>query len=261
MNANYPSAGSVPGSDRGISRLADELRTNPTTVPEFRDQLAATVSHLDGAGLGHVTRFGDVYLTMTGSVKETLGRFDDPERLEALTCSFGGFFFDALRGWVHDTRVAPAWSHYFSLADCSPHESGLHGIYDHIVNDLAQAAQAAGITPASAGDYFLVDENIAYASGDLTRRHIPAPRPVQWGVATLGARWAMNLRKDAWTDFLRLDAAERSDRPKEARAAVVEDIEQKALRATLRLARVGSVATRASNRWRSLPLSPYQKAA
>lgn len=250
--------------DIDTAPLAAALETNPATVREFGEQLAKVQGRLGKAGLSHVEPFGEVYLTMTGSVRGALSQpqaqFEDPERLALLTCTFGKYFFDALRSQLDEERVpSPAWDHLFNTLDSSRlgPELAVHGIIAHIVSDLPLAVLDAGMTPEeSRNDYFAVDSNIRYASDVLTDHHLPGPRLIKKRAAGLSNRWATGLRADAWDNFLQLYEAAQSDTPEEAKSGVVDLIEQQALRASHVMARagnVGSLAVGATNRLLMVP--------
>jgi hypothetical protein len=247
------------GLESGEYYLAEALQANPVTVPEFGDQLEMVGNRLDAAGLGHVKPFVEVYLTMTRSVKGALAQdqFENPVELAALTCNFGKWFFDALRGRIEGERVPPAWDYLFEHSDRRlDAELALQGVIAHIVNDLPQSVRDTGMSPASKGDYFLVDQNIAYATASLTGRFVPGLRPVRRGVTMLGTRWATDLRQGAWRNYLKLDEADASDEPKERLALAQATIEDEALRSARSLGRVGSVAVGAAAFLQAMPRPP-----
>lgn len=212
-------AGPVASLTEVVSRLT-----------EIRDSVAAVAPECG------VARFSDLYLTITGRIRDhvrTGGFFADDRYLARLDVVFANRYFDALRAWAGPAgnaagAVPACWRLLFESPDdgeITAFQLAAAGVNAHINLDLAVAVvdtgREVGDADLGAGgrhdDYLKVNDVFAEEMGTLLDRFVDDP-PGRPGHPVLGrlitavvavarrhawedaeALWPVPRRSEAWT--------------------------------------------------------------
>lgn len=210
----------------------------PSCVDAVISRMVARTDAL-AATCHHDAPFSLLYQRTTEAVRAALQRgvFDDPSLVNKQTTVFADMYFSAAENWRQGRieRVPPAWRLTFAAAErsqVSGQGDALLGMASHILADLPYAI--ASVPELTRKDHLAVNEVLAEVYepvvAEEARRFDPTMRAADPLPGSLDQKPVLEVlfgwREEAWQAAARLRAATDD----EARAAVVADIERRALR-------------------------------
>ncbi len=209
----------------------------PANIDEVLAQLGRLERDLPNLGLPLLRNFNYTYLIITRNVRRAArdGHFSDRTFLNTFDCRFAQYYLTALRHYLRQEAVAPAWQVAFQQAQtecCTPFVLMALGVNAHVNNDIPLALLDCGAKARHHDDYHRVNGIIEVslaevieeldAAGNLAdpKRSLLTP-PYKVVMKQLIKTW----RDNAWQSFESLKRQQLS----------VDDIEQAAHKMANRL--------------------------
>ncbi len=153
------------------------------------------------AGLGmpsvnllHIQPFADTYLRVTEYVYENRDTFQDPIAMERLVYTFAGYYFRALRDYLEQQPILPAWTDLFEPKSgqySSWVRIGL-GANAHINHDLAFASLDAQLTKDNQEDFLAINKMLTLVMFGVMLTYFP-----------YNNRWLKHTSRDLFIAFIR----------------------------------------------------------
>lgn len=186
------------------------------SIHQVRDHMYSLTEALRGTDLENLCAFNQTYWIITKNVAGQLGSgyFRDDAKMEELDIHFAGYYFNALKGYLGNRTVAPAWQTLFETCRENTTYQFIYmalGVNAHVNNDL----------PFTLRDlHEPVEEDFLAVNGIISRSLAEVVTGLQEESPLLNAaqnsftglygffleRVITNWRENAWRSFRQLQA-------------------------------------------------------
>lgn len=171
---------------------------------------------LENTHLHNLRAFNFTYYIITKNVSDKFGSgyFSDEATMTALDLDFAQFYFDALKGFVDENPIPPAWRILFEACQDNSHYQFMYmalGVNAHVNNDLMQSLHQSA-TPYFLEGYFKVNDIVSKSLPEVVENLHEESRLLSISENVLEQAYAYflkelikNWRQYAWQQFINLN--------------------------------------------------------